>query len=197
MEKDFEFYAFINYQRRDQKWAKWLQSNLESFQLPSDMSEEHPQLPKRLYPIFLDTRDLICGDISANLSKAATNSQYLIVICSPTSAKSHWVGETINQFKSLGRTNRIIPLIVEGEPHSSNPDSECLHPALMDDAMELLTVNVQKSGKTHVLAQLIASILDVRVDSIYQHLRRRQKQKAIAIIIIAALLLAPLLYLAF
>jgi eukaryotic-like serine/threonine-protein kinase len=40
-------------------------------------------------------------------------------VCSPHSAKSIWVNEEIKLFKRLGREDRVLALIVAGEPNAS------------------------------------------------------------------------------
>ena len=32
--QQYTYYAFISYQRKDEKWAKWLQRKLENYKLP-------------------------------------------------------------------------------------------------------------------------------------------------------------------
>ena len=48
-------------------------------------------------------------------------SKYLILICSPNSAKSEYVNDEAEYFIKNGRTDHIIPLIVDGVPHSEYP----------------------------------------------------------------------------
>lgn len=45
MEASKEYFAFISYQRKDEKWAKWLQHKLEHYKLPVNVREEDPSLP--------------------------------------------------------------------------------------------------------------------------------------------------------
>ena len=45
-------------------------------------------------------------------------SRFLIVIASPRSARSRYVNEEVRHFReNLGRGNRILTLIVDGEPN--------------------------------------------------------------------------------
>ena len=63
--------------------------------------------------------------------QALRQSRYLIVICSPHAAQSRWVGQEIVEFKKLEREDRILALIVAGEPNASDgkpgfaPGDEC------------------------------------------------------------------------
>src|SRR5581483_11221932 len=131
-EGGFRFWAFVSYSHADQRWATWLHRNLEFYRLPRALigrtSQDGP-LPKRLYPIFRDREELPAStDLGANIKKCLQQSRYLIVICSPSSAKSAWVNEEVRFFQSLGREDRIFSVIVAGEPNASPSasTSECL-----------------------------------------------------------------------
>ena len=90
MEQAKEFYAFISYMREDVRWAKWLQHKLEHYHFPINL-EGRTDLPKSIYPTFRDITDLSPGILTEEIGRALRNSQWLIVICSPRSAKSPWV----------------------------------------------------------------------------------------------------------
>ena len=126
----FEYYAFISYSRKDEKWAKWLPNRLESYRIPSVIRKEVPRLPKQVRPIFRDKTDINAGVLETSLREELARSKYLIIISSPESAKSDWVGREISAFIEMGRADCIIPFIVDGEPNSQNPARECFPPVL-------------------------------------------------------------------
>ena len=78
-------------------------------------------MPRRLFPVFRDRDELRAGgEVGGALREALLASRYLVVICSPSAADpSSWVGKEIEIFKAAGRSNDILPLIVEGQPHAS------------------------------------------------------------------------------
>ncbi len=79
------------------------------------------KIPGRLFPIFRDREELpVSSDLGSNINEALRESRYLIVICSPRAAQSRWVEEEITQFKKLGREDRVLALIVDGEPNASD-----------------------------------------------------------------------------
>lgn len=84
----FKYYAFISYTKSDIKHAKWLQSKLESYRLPSFLRKQHSDLPKHLRPIFRDQTDLGVTHLERGLRDELKDSRYLIVVCSPAAAKS-------------------------------------------------------------------------------------------------------------
>ena len=143
---NFKYWAFVSYSHRDSKWGDWLHKRLETYRVPRRLSGRESRdgpLPKRLFPIFRDREELpTSADLSHNIQAALEASRYLVVICSPNSANSRWVGEEIKNFKALGREDRILCLIADGEPNASdNPGAgaECFH--------ELLRFRVDEDGK--------------------------------------------------
>lgn len=181
MQDNFEYSAFISYKREDEKWAIWLQNNLERYSIPSTIRKEIPRLPKRIKPIFRDKTDLSAGGLSSSLRKELERSHFLIVICSPNSASSDWVGLEIEHFRELGRENKIIPVIVDGTPHSENSESECFHPVFNKFSDEPLGINVNEIGKQQTLIKVLAKILDLRFDVLWDRHTRYLRKKRIII----------------
>ena len=64
------------------------------------MIESHPELSKKLTPVFIDELDLVGrdGSLSESLKGYLNESQYLILICSPSSAKSPYVNDEVDYF---------------------------------------------------------------------------------------------------
>ncbi len=185
----YSYYAFISYSRKNEAWARWVQRKLESYRFPSALRKNNQTLPKKLFPVFRDKTDLVSGELWETLKHQLTESQFLIVICTPDSANSPWVNNEIAYFRSLGRNRFIIPLIVEGEPYAADPARECFGPELKrGNAAELLGVSVRELGKKKALLRLIATMTQLRFDALVQRDRlRRRKRTAVAVA--AALLL--------
>src|SRR5688572_19079353 len=127
-----KYRAFISYSHIDTNWAKWLQGKLEAFRIDKDLVGRETAtgaIPKTLRPMFRDRDDFTAGDTLAEQTLEALDaSQALIVICSPASAKSHYVNEELRLFKSRHPDRQVIPLIVGGTP--DDPQAECFAPAL-------------------------------------------------------------------
>ena len=86
-------------------------------------------VPKTLRPIFRDREDFSAGHSLTEQTLAALEaSQFLIVVCSPNAARSQYVNEEIRRFKAMGRADRVLPVIVDGEP--GDAERECFPPAL-------------------------------------------------------------------
>lgn len=187
---EFVYKAFISYSHKDKKWGNWLHKKLESYRVPSRLTTkaaESRRKPKRIYPVFKDEEELPAhSDLGANIKNALSKSETLIVICSPRAAQSHWVNEEVLEFKRLGREDRILALLVDGEPRASErlrPELEAFPEALrfkVDEQGRLTGVVVEPiaadvrrsgSGKTGAFLKIVAGILGVR----YDELRERDK----------------------
>ena len=120
------FRAFISYRHADnaeegRRWAYWLQNELERYQVPRDLIGRRNSfgepVPENLYPIFRDEEEMRAGlDLDELIADGLARSDWLIVLCSPRSAASRYVRREIVQFKLLGKAERILPVIIEGEP---------------------------------------------------------------------------------
>ena len=133
-----QYWAFISYSHRDRSWGRWLHHSLETYRIPRQLigadGRDGP-IPRRLIPVFRDREELpSASDLGTTIGNALAQSRYIIVICSPRSAQSKWVNEEILNLKRMGRQDRILCLIVGGEPHASDQrgteDLECFPEAL-------------------------------------------------------------------
>ena len=196
MNEQNKYYAFISYNSADEKWAKWLQHQIEYYHVPTALCKEHPELPKRIRPVFWYKKDLSGTKLKQALANELGASKYLIVICSPEAAKSQWVNDEIAAFIQQGKGNKIIPFIVNGSPHSTNPKEECFPPALLSLSHdeEIRGIDVKRpEGKSHALVDIIATMFGIRFDELWnRHARRQKRIRNIGIAITTFLLLITL-----
>jgi len=178
----FEYYAFISYSHKDEKWAKWLHRRLERYRLPNVIRKQLGETaPKPPYKVFRDVTDLGIGALRENLHKELDDSRFLIVICSPNSAKpnaegKHWVNDEIKKFIDMGRIDRIVPFIVAGTTYAADPNQECLPPAVKEN--NILGTNVAVDGKESAFIHVVAKILGLKFDHLYRrHMREERKKK--------------------
>ncbi|MEZ5921875.1 MAG: toll/interleukin-1 receptor domain-containing protein [Parvularculaceae bacterium] len=69
-------------------------------------------IPERLHPIFKDREEEAAGHgITAAIETALADSEFLVVVCSPNSAKSKWVNREIAWFKTHRDKTRILALV--------------------------------------------------------------------------------------
>ena len=119
-EKNYKYDAFISYRHvePDQSIAKQVHQMIETFKAP----KEFYQNGKRpVFRVFRDREELAARDLSASIEEALATSRYLIVICSKRTPLSEWCQREIETFKSLHGEERIIPVLIEGEPGEAFP----------------------------------------------------------------------------
>lgn len=168
--------------------------------MPATLCSEHGWERNPIKPVFFAPTDIQPGGLTAELQERLRASRNLIVICSPHSAKSEWVGKEIAFFHSLGRTENIHFFIVDGIPHSGNPDTECFNPVVDTLGLpEILGANIHEKiyrfpwlNRERAYVQLITKLLGVEFDSIWQRHKRLLRQKIAAwtvgiIVVLAAL----------
>ncbi len=188
-----KYLAFLSYSHRDTAWAKWLHRALEGYRIDKDLVGRETAtgpVPKALRPIFRDREDFAAGhSLTTQTLASLQSSKFLVVICSPNSAKSKYVDEEVRRFKAFGRGARIIPIIVEGEPDGGQ--NECFPAALRfkiapDGAItaereEPIAADARphKDGKELAKRKVVAGLLGVPLDEIIrraQRARRRRKR---------------------
>ena len=200
MEQQFKFFAFISYNSHDTAWGKILQKKLEGYRMPATLCSEHGWERKPIKPVFFAPTDIQPGGLTAELQERLKASRNLIVICSPRSAQSEWVGKEIAFFHSLGRANNIHFFIIDGVPHSGNPATECFNPIIDTLGLpEILGANIHEKiyrwpwlNRERAYVQLITKLLGVEFDSIWQRHKRLLRQKIAAWTMGIVLVLAAL-----
>lgn len=185
-----KYWAFISYSHRDKAWGDWLHRSLETYRIPAAFvgrASAEDEIPARLYPVFRDRDELpTASDLGASIREALELSRCLIVICSPPAAGSRWVNEEVKVFRSLGRENRILALVVAGDPATTTEiDPEVLPPALRDlraerpGAFHVVDVRLGASTKAQALLALVAKILSVDPKELETQDRKRKTRRRV------------------
>jgi len=209
---DFKYWAFISYSHADKNWADWLHRALETYRIPKRLvgaESRDGKVPSRAFPVFRDRDELpVSADLGGNLREALYSSRYLIAICSPRSAHSLWVNEEIKTFKRLGREDRVLALIVDGEPNASdgkpgfNVNDECFPEAIrfrvnaeggvVSTRTEPIAADARPGmdGRANAKLKLLAGILGVNFDELKQRDRIRRRRRTVATIFAVILLTA-------
>ncbi|MCX6847828.1 MAG: toll/interleukin-1 receptor domain-containing protein [Verrucomicrobia bacterium] len=65
------------------------------------------------------------ADLATGIRAALEVSDHLIVLCSPRSTVSPWVRKEVREFKELGRSDRILAIIIAGEPNADESVRTC------------------------------------------------------------------------
>lgn len=194
--------TFISYRHvePDRTWAKWLHRELETYRIPRRLRVER-NLPGRVGRCFRDEEELPASDdLAREIDEALRESRFLVVICSPRIVSSRWCNAEVERFRELGRHNRILALLIEGEPAESFlPALREIRTTLTDaagltreqiQAVEPLAADVRAvAGESprHVRRmaklRLLAQILGIRFDDLRQ---REQERRARRLAVVAA-----------
>ena len=201
-DQSFKYFAFISYNSKDTTWGKKLQKKLEHYRLPATLCSEHGWKRKPINPVFFAPTDIQPGGLSEELQERLKSSQNLIVICSPNSAQSEWVGKEIEFFHKLGRTKNNHFFIVEGTPHSGDPKTECFNPIIDQLGLpEILGANIHEKiyrqpwlNRERAYVQLVSKLLGVEFDAIWQRHKRKLIKQILAWTIGTIIVIAALLY---
>jgi tetratricopeptide (TPR) repeat protein len=191
------YYAFLSYSHRDSALAEWLHRELERFRVPHSLAGKltaNGVVPRRLTPVFRDQQDLSAGaDLGEEIKAALAASQFLIVLCSPTAAKSRWTNQEIESFKRTRPEGCVLAAVVAGEPFASDmpgrADEECFPPALRfkydrrghqtSKRAEPLAADFREEGGGRRLAflKLVAGMLGVGLDELVQREQTRRQRR--------------------
>ena len=193
------YYAFLSYSHKDKEIADWLHRELEKFRVPHSLAGKltaNGVVPRRLTPVFRDQHDLSAGaDLAEEIKAALAASQFLIVLCSPTAAKSRWTNAEIESFKRTRPEGCVLAAVASGEPFATDmpgrQEEECFPPALRykydrrgrqtTKRAEPLAADFREGaeGKRLAFLKLVAGMLGIGLDDLVQREQtRRHRQLA-------------------
>ena len=194
---DKRYWAFLSYSHADRRWAQWFHRALEGYAVPRRLIGRPTAMgpaPPRLRPIFRDREDLEANPhLGERITRALEQSAWLIVVCSPAAARSRWVNDEIVRFKAVHGEDRVLAVIVAGEPHAGagREAEECFPPALRrrvapdatltDIVVEPTAADVRpgKDGRRLARLKLLAGMLEVGLDDlVHRDAQRRAVQMA-------------------
>lgn len=165
--------AFLSYSQRDTPFVRKLHRWLEAYRLPARLAKGASR--RRLKPLFRDSDELAAAsDLTAAVRTALADADFLIVICSPRSAQSKWVGREIELFRHLHGGKRILTALIEGDAETS------FHPALLrrphGRATEPLAADFRPGMGGHRIAfvKLMAPLAGVELDELIHRDGQRQ-----------------------
>jgi possible WD repeat-containing protein len=120
-EVSYKYDAFISYRHvePDQTVAKYVLQMIEIFKVPKEFYKDGKS---PVFRVFRDREELAARDLGASIEEALTQSRYLVVICSKRTPLSEWCQKEIEIFKGLHGEERIIPVLIEGEPDEAFPN---------------------------------------------------------------------------
>ena len=124
MSEEVRYNAFISYRHcePDKTIAKALHRKLENYHIPKELRSKLGR--NVLGRVFRDEAELpVTDSLSDAILEALRCTEYLIVICSPRLKESAWCMKEIEIFTRLHGKKKILPVLIEGEPEDSFPES--------------------------------------------------------------------------
>ncbi|MDR0434631.1 MAG: toll/interleukin-1 receptor domain-containing protein [Gracilibacteraceae bacterium] len=188
--ESLKYDAFISYRHGglDGLVAARLHKLLEAYVIPRAIARKAGK--KKLKRVFRDREELpTSANLSDSINDALENSAFLLLVCSPRTCESRWVMREVEQFAALRGKDKIIALLVSGEPDESFP------PGLREREVggktvfvEPLAADIRAASWKRSLKllneeklRLLAPILGCAFDDLRRrHLRRRLRRTVTA-----------------
>lgn len=173
--ENIHYDAFISYRhnRVDEYVAKTLQEMLETYVVPENVKDNINK--DKISRIFRDQDELPLSDnLGGSIENALKNSEYLIVIASPSYRESKWCMKEIDTFIKLHGYGKIIVVLTEGTTQESFPPqllSADTEPFASDVRGKDFVEISKKLKSEHV--RVAASLLGVP----YESLRQREQER--------------------
>lgn len=122
--ENVKYDAFISYRHSpvDMYIAKSIHRRLENFKLPKSVIEKKLCEKTKINRVFRDQDELPLADnLSDPIDNALSNTDFLIVICTPRLPQSKWCIKEITTFLKTHDREHILVVLAEGEPYESFP----------------------------------------------------------------------------
>lgn len=196
--------AFISYRHSelDRFVAENLHRKLEAFRLPKSVIKQRGEnCKKRIERVFRDRDELpLASSLADPIVKALSQSEFLIVICSPRLRESLWCKKEIDTFIKLHGHDKILAVLVEGEPEESFPEellyrekqvlNEDGSSTIIKEQVEPLAADVRGENKKEILKAINQEILRLAAAMFqcnYDDLKQRHKEQKMKKVMIASL----------
>ncbi len=206
IKKHYKYDAFISYRHTepDKTVAERLHRLLESFKIPKSIVKATGK--KKIQRVFRDRDELpTSSNLADNIATALESSEYLIVICSPRTPQSQWVLKEIETFKELHGHDKILALLIEGEPSESFPEQlrfvkkvKTLEDgSVMEYSLEVepLAADIRATTQKEMFKELKKEILRLLAPMLncrYDDLKQRHKERLIKTVLTASISLSAI-----
>lgn len=151
MSEAAKFKAFLSYSRKDEDAVRRLHRRLEGYDIPSALRISGQ---RRLGRFFRDKDELgAASELGTELKEKIASAEWLIICCSPHSAASQWVNTEVDSYIATHGNQRVLAVILDGEPRDVFP------PSLRE--REPLAADFRKTGDGEELGflKLVAGLL--------------------------------------
>ncbi len=191
--------AFISYRHvsPDDTVAKALHTAIETYGIPGSIKKQTGK--RKMGKVFRDQEELpLSADLGADIEAALDKSDWLICVCSPRYLESRWCLREVEYFIQRKGRDRVLAVLVEGEPEDSFP--ELLRFDVLEDGTRLerepLAADLRGADEAErrrrlkaETQRLLAPMLGVSFDDLRRRARQRRIRQTCAVCA-AALVLA-------
>ena len=188
-----KYNAFISYRHTepDMYVAKRLQQKLEHFKLPISLRKKFPKERWRINRIFRDQDELSLADsLSEEIDEALQDSEYLIALCSPRYKESDWCNKEIEDYKKMYGLEKILLVLVEGEPETAFPENQLYRDkTVTDEAGNTVTVREEieplaadvrgadNKARNKMIDDAVVRLAAMMYELDYDDLKRRHREQ--------------------
>ncbi len=188
----FKYRAFLSYRNADARQAEWLHRTLEGYVVPRALVGtlgEHGVVQKRLGRIFRDRDEARSAeDIETVISHELSQSEHLIVLCTPNAAAPQsWMAREIELFRARRPNGAIHTVIGAGVPPACFPRP--LLKTTSDGRIEApLAADLRSTreggpdGPRKGVVRLIAGLLGVQFDDLWRREERRRRTRRLVLV---------------
>lgn len=192
--KEYKYDAFISYRHTelDKYVAEKIHKYLEEFKLPKNVKNKKAIKKTRIERVFRDKEELtITNNLEDPIIQALKQSEYLIVICSPNLRESVWCRKEIETFIEFHGRNRILTVLIDGEPEESFPEELLFDEEIVKENgadvihrknVEPLAADIRGKSKRQMCALLKTELLRIIAPIFgleYDDLRQRHRERKI------------------
>ena len=199
-QKEYTYAAFISYchGELDIASATRLHYKLENYWIPRSIMKQK-KIKRKIGKVFLDTKELrATSNLTKEIEDALRASKYLIVVCSPETPKSEWCCLEIKKFREFHGNNRILPILIEGEPAEAFPHPLSYQKAIVhnldgsiseyEDKVIPLAADIRGSNPDEMWKKLrdeklkiLATMIGVQFDELKQRHKERFIKNTVAV----------------
>ena len=193
--QDVHYDAFISYRHKevDQFAAVNLHKKLEAFRLPKNVQDKVTNGRTKIERVFRDDEELpLANNLSYQIGAALSNSDFLIVICTPRLKESHWCLREIETFLQTHDRTHLLVVLAEGGPDESFPDCLTREEIVTTDEngneirtvreFEPLAADVRGATKKEVLKNMDIAVLKLAAAMFglnFDDLKQRHREQRI------------------
>lgn len=143
------------------------------------------------------------SNLADNITVALESSEFFIVICSPRTSQSQWVLKEIETFKKLHGQDKILALLIEGEPEESFPEqlrfikeeNVLEDGTIVENTIEVepLAADIRADNKREMFKKLKTEVLRLLAPMLncsYDDLKQRHRERFIRTVLTASISLS-------